>query len=129
MRLEVDATKTAGPENGYYGFICRFNQEARNYYALVVSPDGTYGIAKSENNEYEFLQQGTAPAGVIQAGETTNQIRADCLGDTLTLYANGQQLLQVEDDDFETGWIGLVAGTRGQPDFAALFDNLTILQP
>lgn len=128
-RLEVDATRTAGPESGYYGLVCRFNQEERNYYALVISPDGTYAIAKSENNEFEFLQQGTAPAGVIDSGDATNRLRADCLDDTLTLYANGQQLVQVVDDDFESGWIGLIAGTRDEPDFAALFDNLSVLQP
>lgn len=129
VRMEVDAARTSGPESGYYGLVCRFNQDERNYYALVISPDGTAAIAKSENNEFEFLQQGTAPAGVIASGEATNRVRADCLDDTLTLYANGQQLVQVIDDDFESGWIGLIAGTRDEPDFAALFDNLTVLQP
>lgn len=128
-RLEVDASRTLGPESGYYGLVCRFNQEERNYYALVVSPDGTAAIAKSENNEFEFLQQVSAPAGVIASGDATNRVRADCLGDTLTLYANGQQIVQVIDDDFESGWIGLIAGTRDEPQFTALFDNLTILQP
>jgi hypothetical protein len=128
-RLEVDATRTSGPESGYYGLVCRFNQEERNYYALVISPDGTAAIAKSENNEFEFLQQGSAPAGVINSGDATNRVRADCLGDTLSLYANGQQIVQVTDDDFESGWIGLIAGTRDEPDFSALFDNLTVLQP
>lgn len=128
-RLEVDATRTAGPESGYYGLVCRFNQEERNYYALVISPDGTYAIAKSEDNEFEFLQQGSAPTGVIDSGEASNRVRADCLGDTLTLYANGQQLVQVIDDDFESGWIGLIAGTRDEPKFSALFDNLVIFRP
>lgn len=128
-RLEVDATRTAGPESGYYGLVCRFDQEERNYYALVISPDGTAAIAKSENNEFEFLQQVTAPAGVINSGDATNRLRADCLDDTLALYANGQQLVQVIDDDFESGWIGLIAGTRDEPDFAALFDNLVIFRP
>ena len=96
---------------------------------VVISPDGTAAIAKSENNEFEFLQQGSAPAGVINSGDAANRVRADCLGDTLSLYANGQQIVQVTDDDFESGWIGLIAGTRDEPDFSALFDNLTVLQP
>lgn len=129
VRLEVDATQTGGPADGYFGVVCRFDQDKRNYYALVISSDGTYGIAKSENNEYGFLEQGSAPAGVIESSEATNRVRGDCLGDTLTLSANDQQLLQVRDDSFDSGWIGLIAGTRQQPDLVVLFDNLVALQP
>jgi hypothetical protein len=129
LRLEVDITKVEGPSSGYFGVVCRFDQEQRNYYALVISTDGTFAIAKTENNEFEFIQQGTAPSGVIQSGETVNHITADCLGDTLTLSANGQQLLQVQDDDFQSGWIGLIAGTRQEPGLVALFDNFVVLRP
>jgi hypothetical protein len=129
VRLEVDATRTGGPVDGYFGVVCRFDQDKRNYYALVISSDGTYGIAKSENNEYGFLEQGSAPAGAIKSGEATNRVRGDCLGNTLTLSANGQQLLQVRDDSLDSGWIGLIAGTRQQPDLVVLFDNIVALQP
>jgi hypothetical protein len=129
VRLEVDATRTGGPTDGYFGVVCRLDREKRNYYALVISSDGTYGIAKSENNAYGFLEQGSAPAGVIKSGEATNRVRGDCLGNTLTLSANGQQLLQIRDDSFDSGWIGLIAGTRQQPDLVVLFDNFVALQP
>jgi hypothetical protein len=129
VRLEVDVSRTGGPENGYFGVVCRFNQEERNYYALVISGDGSYAIARTENNEFEFIQEGAAPAGVIKSGDAANRVVADCMGDTLTLSANGQQLASIEDGDFETGWIGLIAGTRDQPGIVALFDNLIVLKP
>ena len=129
VRLEVDVSRTGGPENGYFGVICRFNQEERNYYALVIDGDGNYAIAKTENNEFEFILEGTSPAGAIRSGDAANRVAADCIGDTLTLWANGQQLASIEDGDFETGWIGLIAGTRDEPGVVALFDNLLVLRP
>lgn len=129
LRLEVDATKVDGPSSGYFGVVCRFDQEQRDYYALVISTDGTYAIAKTENNEFEFIQQGTAQTGVIKSGDAVNNITADCVGDTLTLSVNGQQLSQVKDDDFQSGWIGLIAGTRQESGLVALFDNFVVLRP
>jgi hypothetical protein len=95
----------------------------------VISSNGDYGIAKMEEGEFEFIQEGTDQAGVIKPDDETNRVRADCIGETLTLYANGQRLLEVQDDDFENGNVGLVAGTRQQPGVQALFDNFAILRP
>jgi hypothetical protein len=44
------------------------HQDEANYYALVISPDGTYGIAKSEDGEFTFLEKGAAPANAIRGG-------------------------------------------------------------
>ena len=54
---------------------------------------------------------------------------ADCIGETLTLYANGRLLAQVQDDDFETGVVGLLAGTKLVTGFTARFDNYTLFSP
>jgi hypothetical protein len=122
VRLEVDASRTAGPDSGYYGLVCRHRDED-NYYALVISPDGTFGIAKNEDGEFNFLEEGITPANVIHGGNEVNRVRADCIGDRLTLYANGQNLAEIQDDDFDSGDVGLIAGTRGQEGLEALFDN------
>jgi hypothetical protein len=126
--LEVDAARTGGPENGYYGLVCR-QEDSENYYALVVASDGSYGIARDLEGEIEFLQQGTAPSGVIQGGESVNRLRIACNGNTLTLYANGQKLAEVQDNSFDSGDVGLVAGTQDQGGMEAWFDNFVIYQP
>jgi hypothetical protein len=126
--LEVDAAQTSGPEGGLSGLVCRHQDEA-NYYALVIGSDGTYGILKNEGGETEYLQEGAAPSGVIQGGESPNRIRAACIGDRLSLYANGQLLAEVQDTSFDTGDVGLVAGTRETAGVDVLFDNFVIYQP
>ena len=127
--LEVEAARMAGPTDGYYGLLCR-QVDDDNYYALVIGSNGFYGIGKMAAGEFSFLQEGQDTKGVIYPEATKfNKIRADCVGDTLRLYANGQKLSEVQDGDFPTGVVGLLIGTRKQPGLEVLFDNFAIYQP
>jgi hypothetical protein len=125
--VEVDTTRLSGAKSGYSGLVCR-HQDEDNYYALVISSDGTYGIAKMQDGEFEFIQEGSDVSGAIKSG-AANRVRAECIGDKLSLYANGQLLLQVQDDDFPSGAVGLIAGTRMDGAIEAFFDNFAIYRP
>jgi hypothetical protein len=125
--VEVDTTRLSGAKSGYAGLVCR-HQDEDNYYALVISSDGTYGIAKMQDGEFEFIQEGSDQSGMIKSG-ATNRVRAECIGDKLSLYANGQLLLQVQDDNFPSGAVGLIAGTRMDGAIEAFFDNFAIYRP
>jgi len=128
VRVEVDAAQISGAQDGYYGLVCR-HTDSDNYYALVIGSDGAFGIAKSQDGEFEFLQTGTANPGVIKSGEAVNRVRADCVGETMTLYANDQKLIELQDNDFESGYIGVIVGTRLLGGVAVLFDNFAIYEP
>ena len=66
VRLEVDAVQTSGPENGYYGLVCR-HLSGDNYYALVIGNDQFFGIGLVENGDkIRWLQEGNAPAGLFR---------------------------------------------------------------
>lgn len=123
-RQEVEGGWDGGPQDGFYGLTCR-HQDEQNYYGLVISSTGAFRILKNKAGTMENLAEGTAPAGVIRANET-NRITADCIGNTLTLYANGRQLGQVQDDAFDTGVVGLIAGTKIVTGFTARFDNYAL---
>lgn len=127
--IEVDATKVDGPEDGYYGVICRFI-DPYNYYALVIGSDGFYGFGRMEEGEYEFIETGFAEDEVINPEEEVNRIRVECVGDQLTLLANEESLLVVEDDDFDSGAVGLVVGNMmTDVGTEVVFDNFYILAP
>jgi hypothetical protein len=79
----------------------------------------------NEDGTLEYLVEGSAPAGVIQA-DKTNRVTADCIGETLTLYVNGAQLAQVQDDTFTSGAVGMTAGTQLVANFSALFDDFVL---
>ena len=95
----------------------------------MISPDGSYGIAKMENGEDEFLAEGQDQTGIIHRGDAPNRVRGECIGETLTLYANGQKLLEVDDDDLLSGDVGLLAGTRLSGGIEVLFTYFAILEP
>ncbi len=125
--LETSAERLNGPQDGYYGVVCR-QVDSDNYYGLAVSSDGAYGILKMLDGKMDFLVEGTAPEGVIQA-DGPNLVQGDCIGETLTLFANGQKLAEIQDSDLESGATGMLAGTHSNPGFEALFKTFKIYQP
>ena len=135
VRLEVDAQRRVGPDDGYVGVVCRFNRDKTDegtkitYYALVVSPDGTYTIFKAKEGTLEVLLEDKAGAGAINGGDQFNRVRGECYGSTLRLYSNDRLLGEAVDTEFKAGGVGLMAGTRYVGELDARFDNFVLLKP
>lgn len=128
VRIEVDATKISGPDDNDFGVTCRVQDG--NFYFFIISSDGYYGIGKFKDQQQELIgMDAMQPSEVIRQGGTTNHIRADCTGDTLTLYANGERLAEAHDAEFTSGDVGLIAGAFGTPGTEIHFDNFTVLNP
>jgi hypothetical protein len=129
VRVEVDAAKNDGSDNNDFGIICRY-QDKSSFYAFLVSSDGFYAIAKVVGGEYNLLGlDGMLPSDAIQQGQATNHVRADCVGTTLTLHVNGQQVYSVEDDTYASGDVGLIAGTFDEPGTDIRFDDFVVYRP
>jgi hypothetical protein len=129
VRIEVDANKTGGEDNNDFGLICRY-LDSENFYFLIISSDGYYGIGKVSGGEQKLIgSQSMLPSELIRQGATTNRLRADCLGSKLSLYVNDQFLTQVEDADFTSGDVGLIAGSIDSPGVDIHFDNFQVLKP
>jgi hypothetical protein len=129
VRIEVDALKVGGERNNRYGIICRAASQD-NFYTLIISSDGYYGIGKIQGQDYSLIgMEALQPSGAILKGAALNHLRADCVGDTLTLYVNGEQLAQVRDSSFAAGDVGLIAGTYETAGTDIRFDNFIVYQP
>lgn len=127
--IEVDAIKAAGNDNNLYGITCRM-QHSQNFYAFLVSADGYYGIYKHQENKFQLLgQNGMSPSEAISQGNAVNHLRADCVGNTLTFYVNGQKVAETQDDQFTNGDIGLIAGALSAPGVVIQFDNFAVFKP
>lgn len=116
MRVEVEATKVGGPNNGAFGLICRAHVAGEGidrFYAFEISGDGKYVAWKQlESGEQTVLGTGQwQSSNVINQGQATNQLRADCVGNRLAFYVNGQKLLEVQDGDITSGAAGLLVRT------------------
>ena len=128
--IEVEATKLGGPEENDFGIICRY-QDENNFYFFTISSDGYFGIAKIVDGTESLV--GMEELGfdeeAINAGESTNLVGAECVGTTLTLFANGKKLAEASDSDFSSGDIGLIASTYEESGTDILFDNLKVWLP
>ncbi|MBI3158650.1 MAG: trypsin-like peptidase domain-containing protein [Chloroflexi bacterium] len=135
--VEVEATKFGGTsgvdkdDDNNYGVICR-HQDVENFYVLVISSDGYYGIRKRFRGAGELAFIGLDGMGysdVINQGNATNSIRAECIGNTIRLIVNGYLLLEVQDNDVRSGDVGLMAGTFSAGRVDVAFDNLVVSTP
>jgi hypothetical protein len=129
VSIEVDATKHSGTDNNDFGIICRLVDDS-NFYFLIVSSDGYQVIGKYQNGQAEYLSsEQMQPSEAVLQGSATNHLRGDCVGSTLSLYVNGQQVATVTDTAFTSGDVGLTVGTFEDPNAAVIFDNFVVFQP
>jgi hypothetical protein len=129
VRVEVDAAKAGGDDNNVFGLICRYLSND-NFYFLVVSSDGYYGIGKVKDGVQKLIgTESMPPTEEVNKGDATNHLRADCVGDRLTLFVNGEKLGEQTDADFSRGDVGLFAGAFETPGTDIRFDNFSVLKP
>jgi len=127
VRVEADVTRLAGPEENRAGVMCRYRNG--DYYFFVISNDGFYGIGKFIGGNALLLGASTMEGTDLILPDGVNHLRADCIGNTLTFYVNFTQLASVQDADFATGGVGVMAGTFNEPGVDVLFQNFTVIQP
>lgn len=130
--ISTEARQVSGPNDNAYGAICRYQNES-NFYVFLISGDGYYTIGKytsdspsitylTEKGEYQF-------SDVINQGNATNQIRASCIGQELSLAVNGVTLVTVMDPTFVIGDVGLAVSTL-QPGTAVVeFADFRVVAP
>ena len=129
VRIEVDAFKVGGERDNRFGVICRAVDDD-SFYTFIISSDGYYGIGMINDNVYQLIgMDALQPSDAIQLGSALNHVRADCIGNTLTLFVNGVQLAQVQDSSFANGDVGLIAGTYDSPGTDIRFDNFILYRP
>lgn len=128
--VEADGVKLGGPDENEFGLLCRFVDNG-NFYAATIASDGYYFIWRRINNgDWEMVGIETGEfSEAIHTGTQSNRIRLECIGSSLTLYANGTLLRQVQDSSLTSGDVGLYAGTFEEAGTDVLFDNFVITQP
>jgi len=129
VSLQVVAAKVSGTDDNDYGLICRY-VDSENFYFLVISSDGYYGIGKVKDGKHILVnREEMLPSEDIRKGEESNTIRADCVGSTLSLSVNGKLLDTQQDSEFLTGDVGLLAGTFGEAGVEVEFDDFKVKMP
>jgi hypothetical protein len=123
--LDVDATPLAGPDDNDYGVIVR-RVDDDNFYRFEISGDGYYNVQKREKGKWHKLIVDWTESDAIRNGKATNHLRVVCAGRVMTFYVNQVTLIQVADDSFKRGSVGVLAGTLAEPGVQVAFDNLQV---
>ena len=124
----IDGTLTAGPEPSFFGLTCR--HVGQSYYEFLVGADGSYLIGANVKGKASDLVTWTPSAAIKKGVGQLNRLRADCVGDTLTMYVNDQKINQVKDTSLTWGAVGLEAGTtKAEGGTLFTFDNLAVSRP
>jgi len=127
--IEVTAVKKDGSDSNSYGVMCRY-QDEENFYAALISSDGYAGIFLRKDGRYTQLGQAEMQAvPAILGGKAANRIHFECIGDTLALAVNGSPVDAQQDGSFESGDVGLIAGTFEEGGVHIAFDDFKVWQP
>ena len=127
--VEVNARREEGPDDNSFGVICRY-RDPQNFYSGQISSDGYAGIFRMKEGKYQLLgMDKMVPAPAVLGGATLNAIRLECIGHALILSVNGSPVDYREDDSFESGDVGLIAGTFGVPGVTISFDDFIVNAP
>ncbi len=132
VRVEVDTGKLGGPDENRIGLICRSLNigDHFNFYFLIVSSDGYYGLGLFKDGVPTLLdQEEMVSSTAIRKGMAINHLRLDCKGDAISGFVNGFELAQVHDASLTHGEVGILAGTFKQPGTDIFFDNFVVLAP
>jgi hypothetical protein len=130
MSVEVDARLVAGPADGVFGILCRAEADegtASKAYVFAIRSDGVSAIMKRTSPTFWDAIVFAKQSAAIKNGNASNHLRADCSGNKLTFYVNGEKLLETTDKDFKSGQVGVAVTT--QPKSAPMdvrFDNFTV---
>lgn len=128
-RIEVDAIKLGGADDNSFGILCRY-QDQSNFYRFIASSDGYAGIAKMRSGKLSLIHANQMSfSSAINRGSAMNRLRADCVGQDLSFYINGQLAAQARDADLASGEVGLIAGANLTPVVDILFDHFVVVQP
>ncbi len=121
--------RSGGPSDDHFGVLCRYADE--QFYYFAISSDGYYAIFRMDDDGTLVPMTGKAmlKSTLIHADGTDNRLMASCQGSTLTLYANGEEVAQVEDDALTKGDVGMAAGTVSEGGTTIWFDDFEAQKP
>jgi hypothetical protein len=129
IHVDVQVNRIGGNGISSQGIFCRY-QDDQNFYAFTITSDGYAGISKIEDGRERLLGRDSLHSSAnIFTGDAQNFIGVDCIGESLKMWINGIETLEIKDSTFRNGEVGIIASVlEGQ--FAVIdFDNFSIIKP
>lgn len=126
--LEVEMERVSGSSESWQSVYCRYSDE-NNYYIFRIGDNGKYWILKFVKGTMLTLRAATPSSHINTSLGVTNNVRVECIGDSLALYVNTFRVAQVSDGTFATGIVGFGVQSEGSEYTEVAFDNVVIWTP
>ena len=131
VAVEVDA-KVLNSQTDHIaaGVVCR-RQDRDNYYGMIVFGKGKVSIVKVRDARLSQIEEDDRSEVIGENfGSPHVHIQGYCVGNTLTLYVDNQEVIKAEDSEFKSGYVGLIAYSEDTTaDADILFDNFLVKKP
>lgn len=129
--VEVEVEQIGGENDNLYGVGCRLEVDDNgdvSGYALLLSGDGHYGLARINNRSLTFILK-WHQSDKINQGRNTNSIRAVCIDDYLAFYVNSEFMGDVTDHTYRrAGQVGFIVGVNEGGNVSIGFDDLIVYE-
>lgn len=125
--LEVQAQQTAGNPESSYGLLVGLT-DSGSFYRFEITSNGLYMIERhnGDGSWRQYLGDWTPSPAINQGLNTSNQLKVEVNGSSLSFYVNGNLLHEILEDSVTPGAIALDAGTFGQTGLQVVFDNVVV---
>ncbi|MBN2547910.1 MAG: hypothetical protein JXB15_02035 [Anaerolineales bacterium] len=123
MEVTVQTGGCAGLDR--YGLLGRASADTSRSYIFGLSCDGRYSLRRWASGS-TMLVEWTTSEHILAGANQTNRMGLRAEGSTLSIYANGHLLAQVEDDAYASGSIGLFIGALATPGFTVQVSEVSV---
>jgi hypothetical protein len=131
VSIEVDATPRSIGAGANWGLACRRQRDSGTFYFAFVGDAGGHagaGIVRQDEQRGAWTEVATAstlPPGVTIGEGQANRLRLDCVGSRITLYADGNRVVEGTDTGFDSGGVAVFVNPLATASEVE-FDNLVI---
>lgn len=123
--LEVKARPGKCTGLDRYGVLVRAAQDASTAYVFGFSCDGKYSLRIWNGENYRMLKEWTVSQFIQNGPDGSNRIGIRAIDDRFTLYANDQQLTEIQDGTYTSGAVGLFVGAVFTDEFQTAFEQVS----
>ena len=128
--VEVDVRQVSGTQSQDFGLVFRREGNAGFYYLAITE--------LTELGQYVLFLRDEGRFGLVQGRKWTrsdafhgpgqgNRLAVACIGERITLYVNGVELVTLEDATFSRGGVGFAASRDpGSEPLKVAFDNIRL---
>lgn len=121
--VDISLSATAPYYVGSVGLVCRYTDAG--WYQFMVEPDGIWSVRLVKYDEAGQLHFYKISSGLRWLGQNVD-LRAECKGDRLTFYIDGDKLISMHDATFAKGKVGVLSWSFDQIGRVEYIDKFTV---